>query len=50
MNIFEKLSRDNLIVGTRRLKWFVGEDIIVFYDAFNPIREAWILRTKTLEQ
>ena len=46
MNIFEKLSRDNLIVGTRRLKWFIEEDIIIFYDVLYPTREAWILRTK----
>ena len=46
MNIFEKLSRDNLIVGTRRLKWHIDEDIIIFYDAFHPTKEAWILRTE----
>ena len=46
MNIFEKLSRDNLIVGTKRLKWFVDENVIIFYDVLYPTREAWILRTE----
>ena len=51
MNIFEELSRANLRVKTRRLKWFcVTDKIIVFYDAFNPCREVRVERKGTLEE
>lgn len=50
MNIYEKLSRANLKVGTRRLKWFyVTEKEIAFYDAFCPLREVRIKRTDNIE-
>ena len=52
MGVFEELSRANLIVGTRRLKWFTSEqdDHVIFYDAFWPTHEVRVEKQGTVKE